>query len=87
MKVSVYDTFVKRQDGKIMHFDILVSSSLKNESTIYGYGKEYLKSKPFKTSNLSSKECQFCHIEQASDTITNQIKENGFFIIDMEHCN
>ena len=42
MKVSVWDTYVERRDGKTMHFDILVPSELKNEQTIYGYGKEYL---------------------------------------------
>ena len=35
MKVSVWDTYVEREDGKIMHFDILVSSELKNEQIIF----------------------------------------------------
>lgn len=87
MKVAVWDTYVEREDGKTMHFDILVASDLKNEHTIFGYGREYLKSKPFQTRNLTSKECRFCHIEQASDVIRDQIQENGFFIIEMEHCN
>lgn len=87
MKVLVYDTYVQRQDGKTMHFDILVPSSLQTESTIYDFGNEYLKSKPFKTSHLSSKECQFCHIERASETIINQINQKGFSIIEMENCN
>jgi len=87
MKVSVWDTYVERKDGKIMHFDILVPSNLKNEYTIYGYGKEFLKNKPFQTGNLTSKECKFCHIEEASSAIKIQILKNGFFIIEMEHCN
>lgn len=87
MKVSVWDTYVKRIDGKTMHFDILVPSDLKDEPTIYGYGKAFLNSKPFQTGVLTSKECRFCHIEQATDEMINQIQKNGFFIIEMEHCN
>ena len=87
MKVSVWDKYVERKDGKTMHLDILVPSNLESEHTIYGYGKEFLKSKPFQTANLTSKECKFCHIEEATDAIKNQIHKNGFFIIEMEYCN
>jgi len=87
MKVSVWDTYVKREGGKLMHFDILVPSDLKDDKNIFDYGKEFLKSKSFRTEELSSKECTFCHIEQATDEMINQIKRNGFFIIEMENCN
>tara|TARA_R110002073_G_scaffold72537_1_gene177499 strand:+ start:491976 stop:492239 length:264 start_codon:yes stop_codon:yes gene_type:complete len=87
MKVSVWDTYVQRNDGQIMHFDILVPSSLTKEETIFNFGKTYLKSKSFDTGNLTSKECKFCHIEQASDEINNAIKNDGFYIIEMENCN
>ena len=86
MKVSVWDTYVEREGDKILHFDILVSSELKNEQIIFGYGKEFLKSKSFHTGDLSSKECKFCHIEQASNEVINNIKNNGFHIIEMENC-
>ena len=87
MKVSVWDTYVQREDGEIMHFDILVPNLVTNEETIFGYGRTYLKSKPFKTGKLTSSECKFCHIEQATETIINAIKNKGFYIIEMEHCN
>ncbi|WP_445733884.1 DUF2024 family protein [Mariniflexile sp.] len=87
MKVSVWDTYVKREQDKIMHFDILVPSDLKNEETIFQFGATYLKSKPFKTGTLTSNECKFCHIEQASDAIIEEIKTNGFYIIEMQNCN
>lgn len=87
MKVSVWDTYVKRDDGNIMHFDILVPSTITDESKIFGYGNLYLDSKPFKTRKLSTKECEFCHIEQATNKIVNDIEMNGFSIIEMENCN
>ena len=87
MKVSVWDTYVKREDGKLMHFDILVPSELNDEKIIFKYGEEFLKRKPFGTGELSSNECTFCHIEEATDEMINQIDKNGFFIIEMENCN
>ena len=86
MKISVWDTYAKRLDGKIMHFDILVPSDLKDEDRIFSYGEEFLKSKTFQTANLTSKECKFCHIEQATDEVVLQIQEQGFSILEMENC-
>ena len=87
MKVSVWDTYVFREDGKQMHFDILVPSDLKDENTIFNFGKSYLKSKPFKTKGLTAKECRFCHIEHATESIEKAIASNGYYIIEMENCN
>ena len=87
MKVAVWDTYVKKEDGKMMHFDILVPHHVTDEKTIYNYGKSYLKRKSFKTGELTSNQCQFCHIEQATDIIINNIERVGFHIIEMEHCN
>ncbi len=86
MHVAVWDTYVTKKDGKIMHFDILVPSEMKNEETVYGYGKEYLASKNQEGQPLTSKECNFCHIEQASEDVKNEIDSKGFSIIEMEGC-
>ena len=87
MKIAVWDTYVDRENGKIMHFDILVPDTLTDEQKIFGFGKDYLKNKPFKTGPLSAKECRLCHIEQAPEEIISIIKKNGFSIIEMENCN
>lgn len=87
MKIAVWDTYVKREDGKTMHFDILVPSEVTNEQTIFSFGMQYLKTKPFKTNQLSAKECRLCHIEQATQEMINAIQENGYFVIEMENCN
>lgn len=47
MKVAVWDTYVKKEDGNIMHFDILVPDNLTNEQTIFNFGKDYLNTKTF----------------------------------------
>lgn len=87
MKVAVWDTYVKREDGNIMHFDILVPDNITNEQTIFNFGKNYLKTKSFKTGKLTSNECRLCHIEQATEEIVSSIENKGYFIIEMENCN
>lgn len=86
MKVSVWDTYVQREDGKVMHFDILVPNEVTDEETIFGFGKQYLKTKLFATEHLTAKECKFCHIEQATEQIISSIENVGFHIIEMENC-
>lgn len=86
MKIAVWDTYVTRKDGKVMHFDILVSEDLKEENKIFEYGKIYLKSVMQDGQNLTSKECIFCHIDKASEEIEQQIQNSGFAIIEMENC-
>lgn len=87
MKVSVWDTYVKREDQTIMHFDILVPDNITDEAIIHEYGRQYLAKKPFKTENLTSSECRFCHIEQAPLRIQEKILKTGFDIIEIENCN
>jgi len=86
MEVSVWDTYVPRDNGQLMHFDILVPSEITDEATIFGYGKLYLETKPFRTGQLSAKECRFCHMERATAQITDAIEQVGFHIIEMENC-
>lgn len=86
MKVSVWDTYVKREDGALMHFDILVSSAQTDEQIILKYGKEYLSRKSFATCGLKAKECRFCHIEYATTQTIEDINKKGYAIIEMENC-
>lgn len=86
MKVAVWDTYVTRKDGKMMHFDILVDENQTNRDQIFEYGKTYLKSVMQEGQPLTSEECNFCHIEKAPDAIEKQIESNGFAIIEMENC-
>ena len=87
MKVAVWDTYVYREEGNLMHFDILVPENLTDEQTILAYGLEYLKTKDFKTNRLTSKECRLCHVEQATEEIIAAIQTQGYYIIEMENCN
>lgn len=87
MQVAVWDTYVTKKNGTVMHFDIIVPSDINDASVIYSYGKEYLKRKNQEGQPLASQECQFCHIEHVRPEWENEINNKGFFIYEMENCN
>lgn len=87
MKVAVYDTYVPKKQGGIMHFDILVDANERDLEKIYAYGREYLASKDQAGQPLTAKECRFCHVENAKGPIEAAILKKGYYIIEMEGCN
>jgi hypothetical protein len=87
MGVAVWDTYVTKKDGEIMHFDILAPDEVSDATVIYNYGKEYLKTKGQEGQSLTSKECRFCHVETLRDDWKEAINKQGYFIIEMENCN
>lgn len=86
MKISVWDTYVQREDGRRMYFDILVPCELKDERMIFDFGKDYLKSKSIEKRDLTTNECRFCHVERASEEMVEKIREQAYTIIEMENC-
>ena len=87
MKVAVWDTYVTKKDGSVMHFDIIAPSSVKDTAVIYEYGRAYLKTKGQEGQPLTSKECRFCHVETVRPNWEEAINKQGYFIIEMENCN
>ena len=45
MQVAVWDTYVTKKDGAVMHFDIIAPDHIRDKKTIHAFGKEYLLSK------------------------------------------
>lgn len=87
MKVAVWDTYVIRNDNEIMHFDIIVPKELKDDKVIFSFGYQYLEGKDVKSELLSSKECAFCHIEDATKKMQMDIASKGYHIVEIENCN
>ena len=87
MKVAVWDTYVTKKDGRTMHFDIIAPETIKDTTTIYNYGKDYLIDKNQEGQPLTSKECRLCHIETATHEMLESIEKKGYYIIEMENCN
>lgn len=86
MKIAVWDTYVTKKDGTVMHFDIMAPAEIKDENTIYNFGKQYLKEKNQDGQPLTSKECSFCHVEMLKPQWEADIKQKGFYIYEMENC-
>ena len=87
MNVAVWDTYVTKKDGKVMHFDIIAPSEIKDAEKIYEYGREYLKTKGHEGLPLTSKECTFCHVEVLKPENEAEITQKGYYIVEMENCN
>ncbi len=69
-----------------MHFDILVPDTLKDKNIVLEYVKKYLNTKSFEIAHLTSEECRFCHMEQATWEFMEKIKTHGYSIIEIENC-
>lgn len=86
MKVAVWDTYVTKKDGRVMHFDIVAPVEITDTTTIYNYGKTYLKSKGQEGQPLTSSECRFCHVRQVFPEWMADIRKQGYYIIELENC-
>ncbi len=84
MKVSVWDTYVKKEDGSVMHFDILVPEEMTDENKIFEYGTAHVESRNIKNTVVDAEECQKCHIEVASEHVVESISDKGYYIIEMD---
>jgi hypothetical protein len=83
MSIAVWDTYVKKKDGNVMHFDIMLPEGI-NAETIYQYGKQYLQTKNETESKLDIEECQFCHIEEPTSEMKAAIERQGYYILEMD---
>lgn len=86
MEVAVYDTYVPKKDGSVMHFDILVPDEETSKQQVYQFGRQYLAQKGQQGQPLTAKECRFCHIEEPTQQVLNGIKAQGYYIIEMQGC-
>lgn len=86
MKVAVWDTYVDKRDGSVMHLDIIAPVETDDKEQIYNYGREYLKTKGQEGQPLTSKECRFCHIEALKPEWEESIRQKGYYIVEMENC-
>lgn len=85
MKIAVYDSYVTDEQGRLMHFDVIVPSDTAPDKVLE-FGKAYLNRKNKQVKSFTSRECRFCHTEAASPEIESAIKADGCFIYEMEGC-
>ncbi len=85
MKVAVYDTYVVKKNGETAHFDVVVPTD-ETPERVLDFGREFLKGIGQEGQPLTTKECQFCHVESASEAIQRSVQQQGYFIKEMEGC-
>ena len=85
MNAAVFDTYVPKKEGGLMHFDILVPPDTPFEK-VAAFGKEYLAAKGQQGQPLTPQECQFCHIEHATPDMAAAFAAKGYFIVEMQGC-
>ncbi len=83
-EVAVWDTFVYKADGSVMHFDILVPTHVNDKQKIFRYGKDYVKSKGETSAAIDTSHCQFCHVESPGAEVEHAISKQGHYILEME---
>ena len=84
MEIQVFDTYVDGSKGE-MHFDVLMPKG-KSADDAVNAAKSYLKSVGEDKAKITTKECSFCHIQDAQPEQEKEINSNGFFIIKMSGC-
>ena len=87
MIVAVWDTYVTRKNGTVMHFDIIAPATVRDTAVIHGYGRAYLKSKGEEGQRLTSRECRLCHTRPMQGRWEADIKRQGYYILELENCN
>ncbi|MBK9146218.1 MAG: DUF2024 family protein [Flavobacteriales bacterium] len=85
-EVAVWDTYVTRKDGRVMHFDIIAPSGQRDTTIIHGYGRAYLDRKGEGGQPLTARECRFCHVRALLPQWEAEIQSQGYFILEMDNC-
>ncbi len=86
MEIAVYDTYVPRPDGRVMHFDVLVPAAAHDLGQVLGYARHYLATKGLSAQGLDLQACHFCHTEFAAPAARQAIERDGFAIIELANC-
>jgi hypothetical protein len=85
MKIDVYDSYAQSLAGHTMHFDVFVESNTSAEQAL-GFGRRWLESIGESAEGLQQSRCNFCHSEIANPEVQVVIKNQGYFILQMEGC-
>ena len=84
MDFHVFDTYVKANDGHIMHFDV-ITDKRETEKAIE-YARKWLTTVGEGEAKVTLEECRFCHTESAPEEIEIEIMTEGFFISKIDGC-
>lgn len=84
MPVAVWDTYVKKKNGNVLHFDIIVPEDFQDEKAIHQFGRSFLAEKGEPEGVITTEHCRFCHIEAPAEEVVQSIARKGYYILEME---
>ena len=84
MKVAVFDTYVRTGAGEILHFDVLLPES--DGQYAEAYARRWVQEIGLPAASVQLEVCRFCHSEIPSPEVTQQIRQQGYSILQMEGC-
>lgn len=85
MKIDIFDTYVTHQDGKTMHFDVLLPQSSTSEIAVK-YAMQWLKEIGIQSEDIKLNKCSYCHSESSTPEIDASLTTQGYAIFQMEGC-
>jgi hypothetical protein len=84
MKIAVFDTYVKKRDGAILHFDVLVPENSGQHAE--KFARQWLASIGLPADAFDLQSCRYCHSESPKPDVMQQIRSQGYYILQMEGC-
>ncbi len=85
MNCDVFDTYVLKPDGKMMHFDVIVPTGTPQQAAV-AFGQAYLAEAGVAGGQVTAEHCRYCHVERATPEMEQAIERKGYFILAMEGC-
>lgn len=82
MQVRVYDTHVRTQDGRYLHFDVLVEPADADQAPAYAL--RWLEARGIRAQDIQQSRCDFCHSEFASPPVEEALRQQGYAIIELQ---
>lgn len=86
MKIDIFDTYVTHQDGKTMHFDVLLPQSSSSSEKAVQYAMKWLKQIGIQSDDIKLNKCSYCHSESSHPEIESSLTTQGYAIFQMEGC-
>jgi hypothetical protein len=85
VKLNVFDTYVIHDDGKTMHFDVLLPQEAELADA-EKFALHWLNEIGMQINSIQVDSCRFCHTEPANPETENIVASRGYAILQMEGC-
>lgn len=84
MTLKVYDTHVRTQGGRYLHFDVLIDRN--DQAFAQACARRFLAEQGIEDQDIILNDCRFCHVEPGNPAVDEAIARQGFFILKLQGC-